>query len=234
MASAFQYGPFTLVPLRKLKVAGVDSTSWELKYDHTYLADRVAPSSATQAQVRELFESDVGRFISEMSAQHAPETVHLVNADTDETVATVAVVGDLGLTPGLIDDRSTFWLRSSNHKRSKDIYLADFPSWVAKHKAPARAWICGLLPEEVVTDNPAEWRAPTSWEIRHIVGEGSLTGVPGSTAAGMVGVTPQNFRKYTAADGASTKQNMSFAMWHLLMHKLEVKSLRIDRGPKGG
>ncbi|AZC23245.1 hypothetical protein [Pseudomonas sessilinigenes] len=234
MASAFHSGPFTLVPLRKLKVAGVDSTSWELKYDHTYLADRVAPSSATQAQVRALFESDVGRFISEMSAQHAPETVHLVNADTDETVATVAVVGDLGLTPGLIDDRSTFWLRSSNRKRSKDICLADFPNWVAKHKAPARAWICDLLPEEVVTENPAEWRAPTSWEIRHIVGEGSLTGVPGSTAAGMVGVTPQNFRKYTAADGASTKQNMSFAMWHLLMHKLEVKSLRIDRGPKGG
>ena len=39
----------------------------------------------------------------------------------------------------------------------------------------------------------------------------------------MVGVTPQNFRKYTARDGASTRQGMSFAMWHLLLHKLGVQ-----------
>ena len=69
----------------------------------------------------------------------------------------------------------------------------------------------------------ADWRAPTSWELRHVVGEGSFTGWTGAQAAAMVGVTPQNFRKYTARDGASTRQGMSFAMWHLLLHKLGVQ-----------
>lgn len=76
-----------------------------------------------------------------------------------------------------------------------------------------------------MAQDAGEWRAPTSWELRHVVGEGSFTGVTGAQAAALVGVTPQNFRKYTARDGASTRQGMSYAMWHLLLHKLGVQSL---------
>jgi len=227
MASTeFQSGPFTFFPRRQLNLAGTPCTLWELNYSHAYIGERTAPAAATQTQVRELFESDIERFAREMESEHAPTVVHLIDFDSGESVASVTVVGDLGLTPGVIDDRSKFWLQSSDRRRSRDIFLADFSAIIAKHQAPARSWICGLLPDEVLADDPTEWRSPTSWELRHVVGEGSLTGVSGAKAAALVGVTPQNFRKYTAADGASTRQNISFAMWHLLLHRLEIQSLR--------
>lgn len=91
------------------------------------------------------------------------------------------------------------------------------------HYAPFRSWIADLLPDDVLTTDPEEWRAPTAWEIRHIVGEGAFTSMPGATVAALVGVTPQNFRKYTAQDSAASRQNISFAMWHLLLHKLGVQ-----------
>lgn len=99
------------------------------------------------------------------------------------------------------------------------------PSWSATARAYASTaqWIASLLPDDVLTPAADAWRAPTSWEIRHVVGENSFTGISGARAAALVGVTPQNFRKYTTADGAATRQTMSYAMWHLLMHRLGVQ-----------
>lgn len=79
------------------------------------------------------------------------------------------------------------------------------------------------LPAEVLTEDPWYWRAPTAAEIRVVIGKGSETGIPGAQAAHLVGVLPQNFRKYTASDDAASRQKMSFAMWHLLLHRAGVK-----------
>ena len=87
--------------------------------------------------------------------------------------------------------------------------------------------ITTLLPADVLTENPAEWRAPTAADIKIVVGKGSETGLPGSVAAHLVGVLPQNFRKYTAADDAASRQKMSYAMWHLLLHRVGVKQATI-------
>lgn len=73
-----------------------------------------------------------------------------------------------------------------------------------------------------MTDDPEQWRAPTAAEIRIVVGKGSETGLTGAQAARIVGVLPQNVRKYTATDDASLRQKMSFAMWHLLLHRVGV------------
>ena len=80
-----------------------------------------------------------------------------------------------------------------------------------------------LLPAEVLTEDPAAWRAPTAAEIRIVIGKDSATGLPGAQAAHLVGVLPQNFRKYTSADYAASHQKMSFAMWHLLLHRTGVR-----------
>ncbi|MBH2008100.1 MAG: hypothetical protein I8H71_00465 [Xanthomonadaceae bacterium] len=61
--------------------------------------------------------------------------------------------------------------------------------------------------------------------MRYIVGEGSFTRVSGAKAAALVGVTPQNFRKYTAGDSAKNRQSISFSMWHLLLAKLQIKAV---------
>lgn len=85
------------------------------------------------------------------------------------------------------------------------------------------AYIAALLPEETLTEDLAAWRAPTSAEIRIVIGRGSETGLSGADAAHLVGVLPQNFRKYTASDDAASRQKMSYAMWHLLLHRTGVK-----------
>src|SRR5699024_4022806 len=120
----------------------------------------------------------------------------------------------------LIDDRSEYWLQSENRLRSRDVTLTEYAKIAVQHAAPKLGWIAETLPDDVLTEDPDEWRPPTAWEIRHVVGEGSFTGISGAKAAELVGITPQNFRKYTARDGASTRQNISFATWHLLLHKL--------------
>jgi hypothetical protein len=90
------------------------------------------------------------------------------------------------------------------------------------------AYIAALLPFETLTENPASWRAPTAAEIRIVIGKNSETGISGAEAANLVGVLPQNFRKYTAADDAASWQKMSFSMWHLLLHRTGVKLATIE------
>lgn len=142
-----------------------------------------------------------------------------------------------GLQKCLIDDRFETWIVSD--LGSAPMGAEEFGRLQTAHEAiaralldcaktadcgPPRAWITALLSSDVLAREPSWWRPPTSWELRHVVGEGSFTGVSGAHAAALVGVTPQNFRKYTARDGASTRQAMGFAMWHLLLHKLGVQS----------
>lgn len=90
------------------------------------------------------------------------------------------------------------------------------------------AYIAALLPEETLTEDLAAWRAPTSAEIRIVIGRHSETGLSGAEAANLVGVQPQNFRKYTSADGAASRQKMSFSMWHMLLHRTGVKLLPVS------
>ena len=88
------------------------------------------------------------------------------------------------------------------------------------------------LPPDVLTEDPNLWRAPTADEIRLVVGLRSATRVSGAIAGRLVGISEQNFRKYTAKDGAAAKHKISFAMWHYLLHKLDVKTAKIYGEPE--
>lgn len=222
----FFAGPFTFTPVRSLKLAGSDCITWRLEYGTRFLAEKTIPATLTQAQVRDHLSEGTASFVREMKSEHFPEVIEIVDYQTDRVEGWLQLAPDFdaGLTPGIIDDRSDLWLRSRNRLRSKAVSIADLLELSAKHTAPRNMWMLGLLPTDVTTANAEEWRAPTSWEIRHLVGEGSLTGVTGAQAAILTGVTPQNFRKYTAAEGAKTRQSMSFSMWHLLLSRLEIKN----------
>ena len=220
---AFGFGPFTLSPGSALRVAGVPSLRWTMSYGLEDVAERSVIYAATQSEVIEAFAADRAAFVRRARGEHWPAHVSLIDVESGDEVAHFLAYGSCGMTPGLIDDRSRYWLRSTDRLLSRDVTLTEFARVAHDEAAPSEAWICGLLPDAVLTDNPDDWRAPTSWEIRHVVGEGSFTHVSGAKAAKLIGVTPQNFRKYTARDGASTRQPISFAMWHLLLHKLGVK-----------
>ena len=125
-----------------------------------------------------------------------------------------------GLAGAIPDDRFPFWAKCG--LLAAPVTIAEWRGMAKRIAAPRRAWIANLLPSEILDANPDTWRAPTAWEIRHIVGEGSLTGMSGAKAAALIGISPANFRKYTASEGAANRQSISFAGWHLLLLRMEI------------
>ncbi len=219
----FMHGPFLFSSGRETLINSVSRRNWSMYYGSELLATHFVDSHASRDLIHEAFGEDRVDFTRSLRSAHAPERLDLIDYEIGEAVATLEVTRDPGLTPGLIDDRSRYWLRSKNKLHSLDVTLEQFAQIAQDYGVLENSWVAGTLPSDVMTTDAEQWRAPTAWELRHIVGEGSFTSVTGAQAATLVGVTPQNFRKYTARDGASTRQNMSYAMWHLLLHKLGVQ-----------
>lgn len=220
-----KHGPFTFISGGPKIINGLPSHQWVMYYGDTELAMRTISGPNVEPSVLvDAFGQDRADFIARTQRDFALPRVDLIDYETGEAVAVFHSHDLCGMQQGLIDDRSRYWIRTADRRYSRPVTLTEFAHIVAEHAAPQNAWIIELLPADVLSRDPAEWRAPTSWELRHIVGEGSFTGISGARAAQLVGVTPQNFRKYTAHDGAATRQKMSFAMWHLLLHKLGVQA----------
>ncbi len=220
----FSSGPFEFSPAaRRINLCGKPHRTWTLAYGDSSLSEKALPEELSQQQVREEFGADIAAFILRQRETYAAAKIELIDSETDTRAGHFFSDSMCGMSAGLIDDRSKYWIRSSDRLYSLPVTIDQYARIVSEHAAHARGWICSLLPEDVLTSDAVDWRAPSSWEIRHVVGEGSFTGVTGAAAAALVGVTAQNFRKYTARDVASTRQNMSFAMWHLLLSKLEIK-----------
>lgn len=222
----FRSGPFEFN--RAPKGATVGDTPmyrWAIYYGPQLLCEKMLPSEATQDAVREAFAAEIGSFTAAAIAEHHPDIYHLVTPEGD-IIARVALEDLPGMTACIPDDRFPYWIVTAEKPaRGEPVTLEKFAAVAAEHRPAPRGWIADLLPESVLTDDPESWTAPSNWHIRHVVGEGSFTGISGAKAAALIGVTPQNFRKYTAADDARTRQKISFAMWHLLLHKLGVQRL---------
>lgn len=218
----FQIGPFDYAPGKVRNLNGATQKEWALAYgDKTVASAWVA---GERAQVVEALAAQRADFVAKLGAENAPDRLILRRWDDAAVLDVVQLETWPQELAGVIpDDSSEFWAEVTGTTRRMPVTLTEWAGIREQHGAPRLAWIAGLLPAEVLSRDPAQWRAPTSWELRHVVGEGSFTGISGAKAADLVGVTPQNFRKYTARDGASTRQGMSFAMWHLLLHKLEVQ-----------
>lgn len=226
MLDDIQIGPFTYHGGETLKINGLPSRRWRMEYQGEVLAEKVRETfepGISQSELLGFFEAERSAFIRNARVRHGPIQIDLVDFENETVLACFMSDGMCGMTPGLINDSSQYWLRGQGGKYSRAVTISEFGQIVAEHQAPAHSWIAGLLPDEVLSRDAGRWRPPSSWELRHVVGEGSFTGVSGAKAAELVGVTPQNFRKYTARDGASTRQSMGFAMWHLLLHKLGVQ-----------
>lgn len=211
----FMVGPFEVRPRSGDRA--------DVIYGLKTLASNIDTSGGTRHEVAESLGDCFARLRNELRCKTDLHTINLMQ--NGERIGGFVCEDSIvdGMTPGLIDDRAEFWLQSANRLHSMPVTIDEYAMRRQMHSAAPLCWVKNLLPMDVITDDPDQWRAPTSWEIRHIVGEGSFTGISGAKAAALVGMTPQNFRKYTAADGASTRQNISFAAWHLLLKKLGVK-----------
>jgi hypothetical protein len=211
----FMVGPFEVRP----RSGGKADISYGLKT----LAINIDVEGNTRHEVAESLGDCFARLRNDLRSKTELHTINLLQ--NGERIAGFVCESSIvdGMTAGLIDDRAEFWLQSENRLYSMPVSIDEYAIARSMNSAAPLCWVKNLLPGEVVTEDPELWRAPTSWELRHIVCEGSFTGISGAKAAGLVGMTAQNFRKYTAADGARTRQNISFSAWHLLLKKLGVK-----------
>jgi len=239
---------------RSLKINNTDCHQWTMSYGAEKLAMHTLPEAASQTDIIDVFSDDRGDFIRAKKVKVDPSVASIESSEVGLASYVEAATGRVlamlplafwpeGLTAGLTDDRHPYWLVSGSPTRSMPITPEEFERMQTEHtrlidervahakslttrcpRALSRAWIASLLPDDVMTTIPEDWRPPTSWEIRHFVGEGSFTGLSGAKVANLVGINPQSFRKYTAQEGASSRQNISYAMWHLLLHRLEIQS----------
>lgn len=210
---SFRFGPFTFER---------GARTWTMNYGLSLVAERHVDTSE-RAAVIDAFEEDRAAFIREARDRFSAPRIALVDFSTGEDIAYFHSHDMCGMSRGMIDDRARYWIRSADKHASRAVTLTEFAQIVAAHDEPELGWIAGLLLDDVPAIDPAVWRPPASFELRHVVGEGSFTRVSGAKAAALVGVMPQNFRKYTARDNAASRQSMSYAMWHLLLHKLGVQ-----------
>lgn len=229
---AFNVGPFTLTPGRALRHNGTEQQTWSVSFFGDVVGSGVVyGNSPSRADVIEACSDAIASFKSRLRKKHAPARIDLRHFASDAVVASMSISVELldGMSGCIADDRFEYWAERGDDDRGvysrAPMTLQEWTEAGAKYAAPALHWITGLLPDDVLTASAEDWRAPIEQEIRCVVGEHSFTGVTGAAAAELVGVTPQNFRKYTAAEGSSTRQKISFAMWHLLLHKLGIKNL---------
>ena len=221
----FNFGPFAFQKLNEYRLNSVPVTNWKLSYDNERLATLTANSSANQTEVIEVFEDALIKFRSAAVIDGAGCKVELLDVIGGNTVAHfISTEWPEGMSPCIPDNRWQHWIAVGSSKKPVET-PSEFYALRDRLRAPPLHWVAALLPENTLTLDPDTWQAPTAWVIRHVVGEGSFTGLSGAKAAALVGVTPQNFRKYMATDSAATRQNISFAMWHLLLHRLGVQKL---------
>lgn len=215
MIQDFMIGPF--------KIHQVARGLFDICYGKKTLAHRIAAGDGeTRQAIADGLRVCLSRLVQDMVDKHQEEhLIELVNSEGERLGSFFSTHPVLpGMTQGLVDDCSPLYLRSADRLRSMPVSLKDYLHVVQKYQAPARAWVAKLLPKDILQENPNLWRTPTSWEIRHIVGEGSFTGISGAKAASLIGISPTSFRKYTAADDAKSRQRISFAAWHLLLQRL--------------
>lgn len=247
-------GPFTLNIAERLNLSGAPHERWEISYSGERFAWHHLPAGAKHSVIAAEFADDIAAWCADLhdeapaaDTQHTPH-LRLIDVATGEVLGSMPWAAEVpGLRNAIPDERCPTWLVTSSHPQmamsmSEEEFFRLRPAMVALHterleradderrlmieNTPARSWITKLLPGAILTNNPDQWRAPTSWEVRHIVGEGSLTGISGAKAAELVGISPTNFRKYTASDDAKNRQNMGFAVWHTLLHSLDIQRMK--------
>lgn len=223
----FKAGPFAFIPGRSTRVNNTQVQNWEVQFNGRRIGFGAVTGEPSRTAVIDACGDDISAFKGDMRAKHAPGRIVLRHFASGDAVASLFAVGGVlpSMSPCIADDRFEYWAEGAGTMKMP-MSLDEWTAAAAAHTAPENSWVAGLLPDDVLTLDAEDWRAPTEHEIRCVVGEHSFTGITGAAAAQLVGVTPQNFRKYTAADGSASQQKISFAMWHMLLQRLGVLRLQ--------
>ena len=110
----FQSGPFEYRAGKRAALAGQPSIEWSLRYSGKTLSERFVSAAAQRGEVQEAFSDSVAAFKEHASKEYAPDRFELIDYETGDVVAEFFAHSVPDMTPGLIDDRSRYWVRSAN------------------------------------------------------------------------------------------------------------------------
>jgi hypothetical protein len=235
-----RHGPFDFKSSLPRDLNGFPGRRWTMLYGDQEVCERdIAGVEITQGTLMDAFSEALETFVQKAQHRYGPTRIELIDAKGGGPMAafTCFETSRLGLVrPDMNLANKKLQLRCTKSNSVRNVHdFHEYMKIVAEHAATEQeeknGWIAGMLHPSVLTHDQWDWRAPTSWEIRHVAARGALVdyiNMSGPKAAELVGVTAQNFRKYTAHEDAESHQKMSFAMWHLLLHRLGVQ-----RAPQG-
>lgn len=229
----FNYGAFN--------IEQTSPSTYDLLYGSTVIASQNFPSAKIKRwEIAQAFERPITAFINGKRAVGSmgnPFKVELVDLRHNNVVLdsfdSYLPIPDM---TGAIHDNSEHDLWATSPLGDKPITQEGF-EWLKKEQATIsaqvkamrqgmpKAWICAMLPHNSLTLNHELWVPPSPWHIRHVVGEGSFTGVTGIRAAAISGISAQHFRKFMAQPTSINCQAIPFAAWHLLLQRLGVQSI---------
>ena len=218
----FQYGAFYFKPECEISQDGQVLIEWSLNYGEKPLGTKLTHVGTPQKEIINGFSDLISAFVLLKKQNLLTQSVYFYDKETDCFMDSFKTMEIDDMTHA-IDDKSQYWL--CNREKSKALPLDSIRSYIhtrIRYEATASSWIAQMLPKDTLAFNAKEWKAPTGWHFRHIVGEGSFTGRTIKNAADAIGVATRKIIKYSQSNG-DKDQSIGFAEWHMLLYKFKLK-----------
>ena len=157
----FAIGPFTIAPIGAV---GPYRQRFSVSYNAQYSAE-IVTDAKTQREVADAASESIAALRKELRAEHEDKTLINLTDNRGEVINGFYAAGPLpDMSAGLIDDRSTYWLKDESGLYSLDVNLTQYAQQRAAHELPRYARIADGLSGAVLTTDAEQWRAPTAWE----------------------------------------------------------------------
>lgn len=102
--------------------------------------------------------------------------------------------------------------------------IEDWLEDVSGYTINAKTWIVNLLSPACLASNSGKWKAPSYFDICHVVGTGSLTGLSVDRASALLGIPPERLTFYLLPDNDGRRSPMTYQMWNKLLVSTGIRA----------
>jgi len=215
--SEFYAGPYLLKPIET-----EEGLQWQFSYDGEIIAQKPVKSRSRRT-IPKAFTVEADLYRESLKERFDAPLATLENLNGEKMLGVRLLPKAKWFLDGAkqtVQEQSDFIISFRGVK-----YLITLETLLELYKqylAPQRYWISQVLPASSLTTEIERWEPPCSWAVRHLMGEESFAGKKITEIADLVGVSPRNFRAYSASEGTRNRYKIPFATWHLLLQRLEI------------
>ncbi|WP_322052323.1 hypothetical protein [Paraburkholderia bannensis] len=219
----FQHGPFRYQADDAGATGNRHRVQWSVSYAGMILEQRSVSADFEREDIVDIFKGTIERFITHARGQFQPVTITLERWNTrNQPIARVPVLHvPAGMNIAVPNRHSEYWVRLAGTHRCAPMSPENFLSFVREATPAPHAWITQFLRADLLTCDAQAWRAPTAWEVLHVIGKGSWTATSTAQAANMLGLAVRTVSNYVTS--GDRFQTIQFSAWHTLLHLLGVK-----------